>query len=178
LCGISRCLLGEAFQNLREALSSTGFTLDELFKRLKPRFVNLVILLILISPGLYWGVKLHPYQCIYYNNFVGGVSGANRRYELDYWVTSYREATLYLNDEAPLNSKVLVIGPRRIFMSYARQDLNQEWFSVDKMDETTHPVYVIVSTRRNEDLVQYPDSKVVYRVTRDDADLAVVKQLK
>jgi hypothetical protein len=155
-----------------------GFTLDELFKRIKPRFVNLVILLVLISPGPYWGVKLHPYQYIYYNNFDGGVSGANRRYELDYWVTSYREATLYLNDEAPRDSKVLVIGPRRIFMSYAREDLNQEWFSVDKMDATTNPVYVIVSTRRNDDLIQFPDSEVLYRVTRDGADLAVVKQIK
>ena len=155
-----------------------GFTLDELSKRLKPRFVNLAILIVLISPGLYWGVKLHPYQYIYYNNFVGAVSGANRRYELDFWVTSYREATLYLNDEAPLNSQVLVIGPRRIFMSYAREDLNREWFTVDQIEETTYPVYVIVSTRRNDDLVQFPDSKVVYRVTRDGADLAVVKQIK
>lgn len=155
-----------------------AFALDELYRRIKPRLVNLAILILLISPGLYWGVKLHPYQYIYYNNFGGGVSGADRRYELDYWVTSYREATIYLNEAAPLNSKVLVIGPRRIFMSYAREDLNQEWFSVDKIEETTNPVYVIVSTRRNDDLLQYPDAEVVYRVTRAGADLAIVKQIK
>ena len=150
---------------MREALSSTGFTLDELFKRLKPKLVNLAILILLISPGLYWGIKLHPYQFIYYNNYDGGVSGADRQYELDYWVTSYREATMYLNDEAPLNSQVLVIGPRRIFRSYAREDLDREWFRADQIEESTYPVYVIISTRRNDDLIQFPDSEVVYRVT-------------
>jgi len=155
-----------------------GFALDELSKCIKPRFVNLAILIVLISPGLYWGVKLHPYQYIYYNNFVGGVGGANRRYELDFWVTSYREATMYLNDEAPLNSQVLVIGPRRIFRSYAREDLDREWFRAEQIEESTYPVYVIISTRRNDDLIQFPDSEVVYRVTRDGADLAVVKQIK
>jgi hypothetical protein len=37
---------------------------------------------------------------------------------------------------------------------------------------------VIVSTRRNDDLIQYPDAEIVYRVTRDDAVLAVVKQIQ
>jgi hypothetical protein len=63
-------------------------------------------------------------------------------------------------------------------MSYAREDFNQEWFSMDKMDETTNPVYVNVSTRRNEVLVQFPDAEIMHRVTRDGTDLAVVKQIK
>lgn len=37
-------------------------------------------------------VKLHPYQYVYYNQFVGGLPGANGRYETDYWATSYKEA--------------------------------------------------------------------------------------
>ena len=73
---------------------------------------------------------------------------------------------------------MVVIGPRRIFISYAREDLNREWFKEDQIKETKYPVYVIDSTRRNDDLVQYPDSEVVYRVTRDGADLAVVKRIK
>jgi Dolichyl-phosphate-mannose-protein mannosyltransferase len=36
-------------------------------------------------------VMLHPDQYVYYNAFVGGVDGAERRFKLDYWANSYAE---------------------------------------------------------------------------------------
>jgi hypothetical protein len=36
-------------------------------------------------------VMLHPDQYVYYNAFVGGVQGAERRFKLDYWANSYAE---------------------------------------------------------------------------------------
>jgi hypothetical protein len=35
---------------------------------------------------------LHPDEYVYYNAFVGGVDGAQRRFKLDYWANSYAEA--------------------------------------------------------------------------------------
>jgi Dolichyl-phosphate-mannose-protein mannosyltransferase len=35
---------------------------------------------------------LHPNQYVYYNAFVGGVSGAQQKFKLDYWANSYAEA--------------------------------------------------------------------------------------
>ena len=35
--------------------------------------------------------QIHPYQYIYYNYFVGGLPGAFKKYEMDYWVVSYAE---------------------------------------------------------------------------------------
>ena len=37
-------------------------------------------------------VMLHPNQYVYYNAFVGGVRGAQRKFKLDYWANSYAEA--------------------------------------------------------------------------------------
>ena len=37
-------------------------------------------------------VLLHPDQYVYYNAFVGGVEGAERKFKLDYWANSYAEA--------------------------------------------------------------------------------------
>jgi len=155
-----------------------GLALDTLFTRIKSKFLNLAILCLFLLPGIYWGIRLHPYQYIFYNSFTGGVNGAFRQFELDYWVTSYREATLYLNEEAPPDSQVLVVGPRRIFMSYARDDLKREWFTIGQLEETTNPVFVIISTRYNADITQFPEAEIVYRVIRDGADLAVVKRIK
>jgi len=41
---------------------------------------------------------LHPDQYVYYNAFVGGVDGAQRRFKLDYWANSYAEAVRGLED--------------------------------------------------------------------------------
>ena len=50
-------------------------------------------------PLLFYGIghvsimaMLHPDQYIYYNAFVGGVEGAQRKFKLDYWANSYAEA--------------------------------------------------------------------------------------
>ena len=37
-------------------------------------------------------VLLHPDQYVYYNAFVGGVDGAQRKFKVDYWANSYAEA--------------------------------------------------------------------------------------
>jgi hypothetical protein len=45
-------------------------------------------------------VSLHPYQTTYFNGLVGGVAGADGRYDTDYWLTSYREAMEWVNAQA------------------------------------------------------------------------------
>ena len=37
-------------------------------------------------------VRLHPYEYLFYNALVGGLEGASRRYDLDYWFSSMPEA--------------------------------------------------------------------------------------
>ena len=37
-------------------------------------------------------VMLHPNEYVYYNAFVGGIEGAQRKFKLDYWANSYAEA--------------------------------------------------------------------------------------
>ena len=78
-----------------------AIALDGLFGKLKKAWLNLVLILVFALPGIYACVQLHPYEYIYYNSLVGGVKGAFRQYELDYWATSYKEAAEYLNEVAP-----------------------------------------------------------------------------
>ena len=37
-------------------------------------------------------IRLHPYEYLFYNSLVGGLEGASRRYDLDYWFSSMPEA--------------------------------------------------------------------------------------
>jgi hypothetical protein len=41
-------------------------------------------------------VRLHPYEGLFYNSLVGGLQGASRRYDTDYWFNSMPEALALL----------------------------------------------------------------------------------
>ncbi|MCK4899886.1 MAG: hypothetical protein KAS38_13960, partial [Anaerolineales bacterium] len=153
-----------------------GIGLQALFDKLKNTSLFILLIALLMVPNLYWNVKLHPYQYVYYNSVTGGVKGAFRQYEMDYWATSYREATLYLNQVAPANAKVIVWGPEHIVTNYARQDLRIEEYHKDYLD-LPHPAdYAILSTRHNKDQTLFPDASQVFSVGRQGALFVVVKQ--
>jgi hypothetical protein len=52
--------------------------------------------LALVSTCVLWNAvtlfRLHPYEYLFYNPLVGGLEGASRRYDLDYWFSSMPEA--------------------------------------------------------------------------------------
>ncbi|MFZ5821235.1 MAG: hypothetical protein ACOYYJ_15170, partial [Chloroflexota bacterium] len=77
-----------------------------------------------VLPGVVGILRLHPYEYVYYNAFVGGEGGAFRRFELDYWGVSYREAADWLNEAAPPEANVWVEGPAHLLHMYLREDLN------------------------------------------------------
>jgi len=60
-------------------------------------------------------VRLHPYENLSYNALVGGLPGAYRRYDMDYWFNSMPEAIrmleAYVRDKVPVEA----IGPPRIY---------------------------------------------------------------
>lgn len=43
-------------------------------------------------------IRLHPYEYSYFNQFAGGLKGANGRYMTEYWGTSFKEAGEELHD--------------------------------------------------------------------------------
>ena len=53
-------------------------------------------------------VALHPYQTTYFNALVGGVAGADGKYETEYWLTSYREAIAWVNERAARRPEAIV----------------------------------------------------------------------
>jgi neutral trehalase len=129
---------------------------------------------VLVLPGVIEGAHLHPYEYVYYNRFVGGVNGAFRKYELDYWGTSYREATAYLNQVAPANGTVWVEGPAHLVQLYARPDL--KIYSTDEAVRAPGYDYVVATTRYNLDLASYPQAPVVHVIERDGSPLTVIKK--
>jgi hypothetical protein len=152
---------------------AAGIVLDALFTRVKRNVFRFLILSVLVVPGIYADIQLHPYQYIYYNSYVGGVRGAFRNYELDYWDTSYRRAAQYVNQTAPLNGEGIILGQKQTFQDFARPDLRLYLPSAVKPG--THYDFLIINTRANEDLTFCESVNPVMTVTIDGAILTEVK---
>jgi len=144
------------------------------FERIKNTKWRITIMILCLLPGIIDAVRLHPYEYIYYNRLVGGVSGVFRKYEMDYWGTSYREAANYVNKIAPPNSTVWVDGPAHLFVLYARGDL--KIYSDYETARAEQYDYVVSTTRYNLDLTSYPDAKIIHGIERGGALLTVIKQ--
>ena len=151
-----------------------GKGLDWILRKISVPIYRYSIIAIAVLPALIADIKLHPYQYVYYNQLVGSLSGAYRHYQLDYWDISYREAALYLNEIAPMNAKVVPVGPYQVMQPYIRSDIKL-FDSFSPVDGWNNYDYIVVSTRNNQDL-DFSQYQTVYEVEREGAVLTVVKR--
>jgi len=144
------------------------------FEQIRKPVLQRALIALVVLPGLIASVKLHPYEYIYYNQFVGGVNNAVDQFELDYWGTSYREAAQELNRIAPSNANVWVDGPAHILETYARADFHL--YSAYEADRADHYDAVVTLARYDQEKTSFPDASIVYAVARDGAVLTVIKK--
>src|SRR5688572_20751460 len=144
------------------------------FDQIRRPLIQGILILLLIAPGIVNIIRLHPYEYSYYNSLVGGLGGAFRKFELDYWGTSYRELALELNRIASQKSTVWVEGPTHLLDTYVRRDL--KLYSTYEAERADHYDYVVTLSRLQADQLVYPDAPVIFSVIRDGAVLAVIKK--
>jgi hypothetical protein len=154
-----------------------GLGIDWLISFLKSNQLKAALLLAIALPGIVACVRLHPYQYVYYNSLAGGVGGAYRNFELDYWVTSFKESMEYLNEHAEEGSTVVVYGHRLVARQYARPDLILVLPS--KLDTSqVQSYYILSTTRANRDKLQCGDAAViVFAVERDGGVLSYIEKI-
>jgi hypothetical protein len=137
-----------------------------------------------VTAGLVWNgvilVRLHPYEYLFYNPVVGGLQGASRRYDLDYWFASMPEAIgvleAYLRHAAPADAmapsqvySVAVCGERlefdkKVTLPQLRWDFHHEWNQSE---------FFIAPTQMNCD--SDLDGKVIGTVQRLGVPIAYIK---
>jgi hypothetical protein len=183
---------GPAFTGMRHFLfvlpplaTLAGVGLSELidvFEMWSGRLASSVIALI-CACCLWDGValvRLHPYENLSYNSLIGGLPGAFRRYDLDYWFNSMPEAIhlleAFVRDKMPAEvvnpSKtysVAVCGERPAFdQTVTLPQLH--WDFRSKWEESE---FFIAPTQMNCD--QDLDGEIVGTVERLGVPIAYVK---
>ena len=152
-----------------------GMGWEALAERVKKQTGRVALFLLCAVPGVVGCVSLHPYQYIYYNSFVGGINGAEGNFETDYWLTSYRETTEYLNENAPANGRILAWGAGYNVRDFSRDDITV--FDFNSEDELVGSFdYAVITTRFDNHLNLFKDAEVVYEVRKNGVLLAMVKK--
>ena len=125
-------------------------------------------------------VRLHPYEYLFYNPLVGGLEGASRRYDLDYWFGSMPEAInqleAYLRRTAPGDANwptevysVAVCGERLPF----EKSVTLPQLHWDFMPQWNQSQFFIAPTHLNCD--RDLDGEIVGTVERLGVIIAYVK---
>ncbi|MBN1453358.1 MAG: hypothetical protein JW963_20250 [Anaerolineales bacterium] len=171
---VTRAPLYDNFRQIFFILPPVFMLASVAFEKIKQKTLQIALIALVLLPGLIGIVRLYPYEYMYYNTFIGGEAGAFRRFELDYWGTSYREAAGWMNEFATPGANVWVDGPSHLLELYLRDGFHV--FSGHEADRVEHYDYVVSMTRYDFDLTSYPDAEVVYRVEKDGVLLAVIKQ--
>jgi len=127
-----------------------------------------------LAPGLIGIIRLHPYEMIYYNELVGGVSRAAGRYGVLSWGTEYREVIEYLNEVAPEGARVLVNSNEFHMMTpFARDDLHLGKLTPTAIQSSSSETYIV----NGGSLIESLQTTTIYVVEREGITLATVQSL-
>lgn len=153
-----------------------GFALQALFTRLRTRLAQLAVVGAVAGFGILGIARTHPYEYASYNILSGGMGGAFRRFETDYWLTCYKESMDYINQAADPQSTLLVL----------RQAENAQYYAVgprpvEDFEPNTAVApgsLLLATTRTNLDRDYFPEAPILDQVETDGAVLCVVRQLE
>jgi hypothetical protein len=144
-----------------------GIALDGLLGWIQRIWFQATIILLLLLPGIVPGIRLHPYQYTYYNQFVGGTGRAALRFETDYWLTCYKEAVEQLTPFAEEPVNLFVKREHYIAGYYAPENINVFDY---KRRTILAEDFVLEHSRANPALQRFKNNRPFFlRVERDGA---------
>ena len=156
------------------AIGAAGSTRSS--TRLTPSWTRIVLVALILAPGLFAIVRLHPYEYTYFNSLVGGTTGVFRHYETDYWLTCYKELVERLNQQASGPARLFVHREASVAAPYAGPNLTV-LEQRGAISDIRSGDYVLVSTRTNEDLRAFRDDPSILAVGRAGATFCLIKRV-
>lgn len=156
------CLLALALEQI----------LRQVERKIRPLALALQLGIALLLVPVAWSmVALHPYQYTYFNQVVGGIAGADGRYETDYWGTSYREAVEGLASvvDADTQWTLHCFGAKWLAEPFLPENIRY-------VDNIADADFYLSITRLN--MHRMVDAPVIVQVERNGVPLALIKDLR
>lgn len=96
-----------------------------IFPQINKSFISSCYMLFVLCYMLFQIIPYHPYQTSYFNELIGGIKGAQGKFDIEFWAQVYKQALQYLNKNAPIESIVTVPMAPDIAKLYLRKDLTK-----------------------------------------------------
>ena len=127
---------------------------------------------LILIPGIYFSIQLHPYEYTYFNSLTGKVY---RIYDTDYWLTCYKESIEWVRANHP--QATLYVQREPALANYYSNGLNIQSLD-DKAETDIHPGDLLLfSTRADLDIRSvYRKLPVIASIGRQGADFCLIKR--
>lgn len=154
---------------------AAGFVFDTVFEMLSKRhWIQVIITTLILIPGLIGVFRTHPYEYAYYNSFTGGVGGAYRTYETDYWLTCFKPTITQFSKE---HTGETMFIQRELPLAQASAPTNIKLAELPAYTDPPKSGYYLFHTRANLDQrSQYRGLKTIMSVGVDGAEFCLIKQ--
>lgn len=139
-------------------------------KRIYKLIACTLLLMGVVRTGIEY-VRLHPYEYVYFNSLIGGLRGADGKYETDYWAKSNKESVVWLKKYTSDQDNVKVYT--------CADELQSSYYFSDVMHFTDKEdaSYNICFTRWKYNM-QFDKDKIIYIVHREGVPLNYVMEAK
>jgi hypothetical protein len=155
----------------------SGLGAEALLRWVKPVWGRSLLALLLLAPGLFSDIYLHPYQYTYYNLYAGSTYGAAYRFETDYWLTCYKDAMGWINQHAEAGQKVFVNREGYMAAYYAAEGVEVIDLSHQTSVQAQTGDYLILASRADPGIrkVRADDPNAVL-IQRQTAIFCAIRQ--
>jgi len=150
-----------------------------LVNQMRYKALVLVVLGILAVPTVVDMANLHPYEYVYFNRLIGGLQGANERFDTDYYGLSMREGMEWINTNAQPGFHVVTSRPYVSTESYAMKTINMQ--RIHEFDEVNFGFsYYSITLNRYEPVLgeRFSDCQIVHQVMKSGAPLTSIRYCK
>lgn len=161
-----------------------------LLKR-KGKIAMLIFLALFYSTLLLFLINLHPYEITYHNFLSGGVKGAEKNFEIDYWGNSLKEGIVWVEENLEENATLIVpITGKLVRYHLTRDDINlitESWGrrTLDSLiinNKTEYVMYPVLQNLVNEPVngtvVYYTENNLKPIHTVDVEGVTILKIFK
>jgi hypothetical protein len=120
-------------------------------------------------------ILLHPYQYIYFNEFIGGLKGANNKFETDYWGATYKDAADWIKEDAKEKSKVYLRScNNNKFMVYFNENDKYEYYTPN----INKPTYIVCDSGERLSSKASANTEIVFEIKRMGVTLNTIRKTK